>query len=689
MALKLGELVAIISADDSKFRKTLGSVKAGLDRVAKFAGFTALAGSATTFAAAVAPAIGAVAAAPAVFAAAKVASLGLQMALEGVSDTLGHALVGDTEKFNEALAELPPHARAVVSELGVAFSGLQERTQNAFFGPMRAQARGLGADLRGPIHAGMAQVGDALGRIGASLIGVAREGRSLRFIGDLFNWTAGAIDGIGAGIPPLVRGLRDLAGVGLEFVDRSAASLGGLMARFGRWLSEAARSGQAYSWLENAAATLTQLGRIASNLGTALGEIFGAAGAGAGDLLGSLERITAAFAQWTQSAEGQQALGNFFSTLNQTAADLSVVLPVLGGALGLVADIIGSMPPEVRGVVTQMLAWSLVTGLVVGRLGPLVGGIGRAAGAVGKFGGVLGKAGGPLRTFGGHLANVGAGAGRMAAAVATSAGRVAASWATMAARALMHAARMAASWVIAMGPVGWAVAAVVGAVALIIANWDKVSRFFTKTLPAAIRRGLEWAVGFVGRAWDSITQAAGRGVSRTTQFVQDIPGRILRATGNFGRLLYSAGRDLLVGLWNGMVSASQWLYNAIMNLVRRIIPGPVRRVLGIASPSKLFAEYGRNLAEGMALGMDRSAGLVAGAAARLADTAATGARLPVAAAAGAAGAAAPAVASAAAACPADVRVSLDVTGTDRDLVNWLRKVVRVQGGGNVQVAFGR
>ncbi|UXH44459.1 hypothetical protein N5C46_23060 [Rossellomorea vietnamensis] len=47
-------------------------------------------------------------------------------------------------------------------------------------------------------------------------------------------------------------------------------------------------------------------------------------------------------------------------------------------------------------------------------------------------------------------------------------------------RALIWAARMALSWVIAMGPIGWVTAAVLGLVVLVIANWDKVKQWTLK-----------------------------------------------------------------------------------------------------------------------------------------------------------------------------------------------------------------
>lgn len=780
MALKLGELVAIISADDSKFRKTLAGVKTGLEGVAKFAGFGALAGSATTFAAALAPAVGAVAAAPAAFAAATVASFGLQMALEGVGDTLGAALVGDTEEFKEALNELPPSARAVVAELGVAFGGLQKRVQEAAFRPMREQARGLGDELRGPVQDGMSQVGAALGRIGAGLLDVARERRSVGFLRDLFNWTAGAIDGVGQGIPPLVRGLRDLAGVGLEFVDRGAANLGELMARAGRWLSDIARSGRATEWIENAVDRLRSLGAIVTNLGVGLGAIFSQAGADAGNLLGSLEQITARFAEWAQSAEGQQAAANVFGTLNQTASELAAVLPLLVGPLGLLVDMLEALPGGTEGTAAQFLAWSIAAGLITSKLGPLAVGLGKVGGAAVDLGGKL-KNSEALRNFGSRLADMASSAGRWATNLAASAGRAAASfavsaakmtasavatgarvagtWAMMAARAMLAALRMAASWVIAMGPVGWAIAAVAGLVVAIVANWDKVK--------AATLAVWDWVwgkiqavsgfiadlfmrwhpLGIIISNWDKIKNAAGKSfdwirdkiarfsawvgnlftnfgpagrlvaafgrmrdgvvdrVARLVDWLRDLPSRILRAVGDLGSLLYGTGRNIVVGLWNGLVGMGRWLYDRLWSWIRSVIPDPIERALGIDSPSRVMAGYGRDIAQGLAVGIGKSAPLVARASrdlAGVADREMSRARTGLV-------ALAPRMADQAhrARVPrtdlvgrapdssrftrrGDGRTEIIVRfeSDDADLLRRIRRQVRVVGGGNVQLAFG-
>ncbi len=59
-----------------------------------------------------------------------------------------------------------------------------------------------------------------------------------------------------------------------------------------------------------------------------------------------------------------------------------------------------------------------------------------------------------------------------------------AKWAFMGAQALLHAARMAAAWFIALGPVGWITGIIIGLAILVIANWDKISAWTSKTWSA-------------------------------------------------------------------------------------------------------------------------------------------------------------------------------------------------------------
>jgi phage-related protein len=109
-------------------------------------------------------------------------------------------------------------------------------------------------------------------------------------------------------------------------------------------------------------------------------------------------------------------------------------------------------------------------------------------------------------------------------------------------------------------------------------------------------------------------------------FVRALPGNILSAIGNLGSLLVNAGRDIITGLWNGIVGMGSWLWSNIMNFVRANIPGPILTFLGIASPSKYMRdEIGQHIPTGLAEGILKTAPAAAAASRQMAQNAANAA----------------------------------------------------------------
>ncbi|MER6009384.1 phage tail protein [Streptomyces bluensis] len=138
------------------------------------------------------------------------------------------------------------------------------------------------------------------------------------------------------------------------------------------------------------------------------------------------------------------------------------------------------------------------------------------------------------------------------------------------------------------GPVGIAVLA-------IVKNWDRI-----KSAVASVR---DWIVN----KWND---AVG--------FLRGIPGRITGVfTGLAGRLR-SMGGDIVQGLINGIRGKASAVLSAVRNSIVDKIPGPIRSALGISSPSKLMMGFGRDVGEGLALGIEGTGNRVAGAAGRLA-----------------------------------------------------------------------
>ncbi|MHA4776077.1 phage tail protein [Streptomyces sp. MSC1_001] len=206
-----------------------------------------------------------------------------------------------------------------------------------------------------------------------------------------------------------------------------------------------------------------------------------------------------------------------------------------------------------------------------------------------------------------------------------------AQFALMAGRAIIWAATMAAQWLIAMGPIGWVIAAVIGLVALIVANWDKIKKYTRAAWDwvwqklvgvgkAIVSFFQKWSIlGTVVRHWENIRSGVAQKALALVAWLKGFPGRVVGALGNLGGLLVEKGRNVVQGLWRGIQSMGGWIRSQLMSWARNMIPGPIAKALGIASPSKVTKEQGRWIALGLVEGLTGSDKQVRAAALRLAD----------------------------------------------------------------------
>ncbi|MGN7969112.1 hypothetical protein [Microbacterium sp. 22296] len=86
-------------------------------------------------------------------------------------------------------------------------------------------------------------------------------------------------------------------------------------------------------------------------------------------------------------------------------------------------------------------------------------------------------------------------------------------------------------------------------------------------------------------------------------------GRVMGFFSGAGSWLYNTGRDLILGLGNGIASMAQNVINSISNVVNGAIDW-AKKTLGIASPSKLFRSFGVFVGEGLVLGLASMQGAV-------------------------------------------------------------------------------
>lgn len=94
--------------------------------------------------------------------------------------------------------------------------------------------------------------------------------------------------------------------------------------------------------------------------------------------------------------------------------------------------------------------------------------------------------------------------------------------------------------------------------------------------------------------------------SKVSNILTSIGGFVTNAINKFKELpskIVSVGRDLISGLWNGISDKATWVYNKISNMGQTII-NKVKGIFGVHSPSRVFAEIGGFLSEGLGIGFE-------------------------------------------------------------------------------------
>ena len=133
-------------------------------------------------------------------------------------------------------------------------------------------------------------------------------------------------------------------------------------------------------------------------------------------------------------------------------------------------------------------------------------------------------------------------------------------------------------------------------------------------------------VGLVRRYWSQISGAFRDGWHDVTSagkaalaWIEGVPGKVKGYFGKASSWLVSEGRDVIRGLWTGISGMGSWLAGRVSALIKDTIPGPIRKVLDIASPSKVTKQLGAYVMDGLVQGLTGSAAQVKAASTRIAN----------------------------------------------------------------------
>ena len=124
-------------------------------------------------------------------------------------------------------------------------------------------------------------------------------------------------------------------------------------------------------------------------------------------------------------------------------------------------------------------------------------------------------------------------------------------------------------------------------------------------------------VSAIGSAFSSLISATRSRANEIRQSVVSALQSMLSWIGGLPGRMRSLGVSMMQGMINGLRSMARRLINAALGPIRDAIAA-AKKLLGISSPSRVFAQMGGNMAEGLVTGMDSAAGQVASAAGRMA-----------------------------------------------------------------------
>ena len=119
--------------------------------------------------------------------------------------------------------------------------------------------------------------------------------------------------------------------------------------------------------------------------------------------------------------------------------------------------------------------------------------------------------------------------------------------------------------------------------------------FITENLPTIIDSGIDILLNLIEGIIKSIPE-----------LVKALPQIIEAIVNGIGDLLGSVvdvGKNIVEGIWEGISSMASWIWDKVSGFFSGIVDG-AKSLLGIASPSKVFASIGGYMAEGVGVGWE-------------------------------------------------------------------------------------
>lgn len=132
---------------------------------------------------------------------------------------------------------------------------------------------------------------------------------------------------------------------------------------------------------------------------------------------------------------------------------------------------------------------------------------------------------------------------------------------------------------------------------------------FFRSAPSMIVRGLARLGSLLLRtavgALRMMLRGARSGAGTVMTFMRGLPGKIGDALAALPGKMLEIGGNIIGGIARGITGGAGKVIESIKSAVTDKLPGFVKKALGIKSPSRVFMGIGANVAEGMAIGIEK------------------------------------------------------------------------------------
>ena len=332
-----------------------------------------------------------------------VTGLGLAFfALRGSFTGMGAAIAGEAEEAAEALAELPPEARAAalaMRDLKDEFEGFSDTLKTDFWGEFNNI--GQMESLIVPVKNAMTDIAAETGHATRGLVAFMTAGAGLMATEDLIHGAGRATGQLAQATMNVVEGLISIGGAAAPVYNDMIQGLSGVTRGWSQNLSLMYQTGELQARIrehaENMAAGWQTFTGAMSTMGGIIAGVWRAVEGSGNAAYDAVARVFNETRAWVDSMAGQSTLRDFFADAQDVAVGLlgtiGHILSVIGTLAPAMADALSGFGPGMRELVD-----GLETGLgaIIPHVGGLASGLGSLAGALSPMLPLVGELGGAL-----------------------------------------------------------------------------------------------------------------------------------------------------------------------------------------------------------------------------------------------------------------------------------------------------